>query len=449
LTTACWGNSAGDPLNPTTSTLRAELGDALYHIDSALLEISSDATNVEYAVDISDVTVSNMLKRGDAGVMLQSPGHLVRTNGDNCGGLESMKRGCQGPNLPAKTFGLKYMGGWHDAVDGPSSKSEGSYSQYMYMHNADDAVKPYSNSEIRDTTVIHGGVGGAITPCTYNLQSYTPGCYETKVMNTDIVRIMDPKAGYESETYSRGGVFATRYCAGKTSVGKAWQEATEAVFENNVVDGLVVHSLGGINEVGRIAAITVTGSNNDESEVFFCPSYYEPLTMHLKTNAFVFKHWTVGADTYRFDYIDGSGTAKIDTLFAGDLAVVDDWAVDLRGVAQRITDPDGLKCGFFGYYYACDRSHGFFDSDQDDYSRKCFVYLDGDSGPKTFENTQRICDSWLSPRGVQCAGVNRNGHCYSWVNVAFDQVGPTSTPFYNGGYWPGQSNIIRRTEAHV
>jgi len=222
------------------------------------------------------------------------------------------------------------------------------------VHNADDAVKPYSNSVIKDTTVIHGGVGGLVTPCTYNLQSYTPGCYETGVYNTDVVRIMDPHAGYESEMYSRGGVFATRYCAGKTSVGKAWEDATEAPFENNVVDGMVVRSLGSehqINQIGRAIGITVTGANDGDSQIYFCPDYYEALTVHFKPNAFVFKNWLVEADTYYFDYVDGSGTAKIDTYFAGDLAVVDDWAVDLQGVAQWITDPYGLNCGFSGFYY--------------------------------------------------------------------------------------------------
>lgn len=431
LTTACWGNSEGDPLTPTTNSLRSELGDALYHIDSALLEISANAVDTKWAVDIADVTVSNMLKRGDTGVMVQSPGHLVRTNDCQNGGLSSMMKGCQGPNLPAKIYGLKYMGGWHDAVDGPSLKSEHSFSQFMYLHNADDAIKPYSNSIIKDTTVIHGGVGGLVTPCTYNLQSYTPGCYETGVYNTDVVRIMDPKAGYESENFSRGGVFSTRYCAGKTSVGKPWLDATEAPFENNIVDGLVVRGLGStmigahqINQVGRLIGLTVTGANSNDAQVYFCPAYYEPITMHLKTNAFVFKNWVVEVDTYRFDYIDGSGTAKIDTYFApAGQVVVDDFAVDLRGVAQRITDPAGLNCGFFGYYYACDRSWGFFDSDKDGYAQQCYTYLDGASAPQTFKDAG-ICDKWKSPRNVQCAGPDRMNECGYWVRVAWGDNKP-------------------------
>lgn len=435
LTTSCWGNSQGDPLTPRTSSLRSELGDALYHIDSGLLEISSNAVNVDFAVDIADITVSNMLKRGDSAVMVQSPGHIVRSQGCEDGGLESMKRGCQGPNLPAKAFGLKYMGAWHDAVDGPSLKSEGSFTQYMYLHNADDAVKPYSNSEIRDTTAIHGGVGGLVTPCTYNLQSYTPGCYNTKTINTHAVRIMDPSAGYESN-FPRGGLLATRYCAGKTSVGAAWMDASEAVVENNVVDGLIVNNLGfnsEINEVGRAVAVTVTSPMDDHGanayEVFFCPDYYEQLTVHLKKDAFVCTNWWIESSTYRLDYVDGSGTALVETAYAWDLAVVDQLAVNLRGIASKITDPDGLGCGFHGFYYPCDRSHGFPESDSDDRVANCYVYLDGAQQYQTFTKTGMICDSWLSPRSVQCKGQDRDGDCGGWVSLPWGRHEPSSSPY--------------------
>lgn len=197
--------------------------------------------------------------------------------------------------------------------------------------------------------------------------------------------------------------------------------------------------------MGRAVAITITGANSDDSEVYFCPGYYEPLTVHLKTDAFVFKNWTIGADTYRFDYVDGSGTAKIDTYFAGGLAVVDESAVDLRGITQKITDTSGLNCGFSGYYYPCDRSHGFSDSDENDYAAACYVYLDGDSEPKTFASTGKICDAWKSPRGVQCAGPDRNGLCYDWVKVPSSYASkPTSIPSFSSA-----SNGARDTEVQV
>jgi len=199
---------------------------------------------------------------------------------------------------------------------------------------------------------------------------------------------------------------------------------------------LVVHSLGGVNEVGRAVAITVTGANDDNSEVYFCPSYYEQLPVHLKANAFVFKDWTIGTDAYKFNHIDGSGSVKLDVFDAGNLAVVDDWAVDVQGIAQKITDSEGLKCGFSGYYYSCDRSHGFWDSDAQDYSKQCYVYQDGDLEPKTFENTGQICDNWISPRSIQCKGTDRDAECFDWVRVAFGQNGPTSTPFSPGPYGP-------------
>merc|ERR1719329_992452 len=152
---------------------------------------------------------------------------------------------------------------------------------------------------------------------------------------------MDPNAGYEL-IFPRGGLLATRYCAGKTSVGAAWMNASEAVVENNVVDGLIVNNLGltEINEVGRAVAVTVTapmdkdGANN--YEVFFCPDYYEQLTVRLKENAFVCTNWWLESSNYRLDYVDGSGTALVETAYAWDLAVVDELAVNLKGVASKM-----------------------------------------------------------------------------------------------------------------
>jgi hypothetical protein len=110
LTTCC-----NQPSNAqcSSSNLLQESGDARYHIHSGLMELSSDfnAGQGTFAVDVSDVTLANPLKRGDSSFMIQSPGHFVR--GSNClhGTLEEQRSStpCSGPNQPARSFGLKYV----------------------------------------------------------------------------------------------------------------------------------------------------------------------------------------------------------------------------------------------------------------------------------------------------------------------------------------------------
>jgi len=386
-----------------------EVGDARYHIDSGLLELSSNDSLALFAVDISDVTVSNPLKRGDGGVMVQSPGHFVQSFDCQHGTLEEQQKEnpCQGPNFPARAFGLKYMGAWHDAVDGPSMKSEGSEYLYMYVQCADDTLKPYSRSLVRDSTVIHGGVGGVVTPCTYNLQSYTPGCSESKTLNTHIVRILDPSAGYETPQ-GRGGLFASRYCAGKTNL--AWSSSyNEGNFSGNIVDGLVVEPLGDLNQVGRAVSIVVDAPQ-DDNQVYFCQKIHEELPLVFHTDAFVFKNWNVEVPVD--NSVDGSGAVLVDTRFAmsatsgKSLAVFEeDGAIDVRDLRLRIP-PGGMNCGYSGDYYPC-----MYSSDSDS-ALDCYVRLFGSfyHEPKPFRSLE-LCPSWSAPQSLSCQGPNGTFDC--------------------------------------
>jgi len=140
-------------------------------------------------------------------------------------------------------------------------------------------------------------------------------------------------------------------------------------------------------------------------------------------------NWWIESSTNRLDYVDGSGTALVETAYAWDLAVVDELAVNVKGIASKITDPDGLGCGFQGFSYPCDRSYGFDDSDMLDFAAKCYVYLDGAEQWQKFNDTGMICDSWVSPRSVQCKGPNRDGHCGGWVSLPWGDSEPSSSPY--------------------
>jgi hypothetical protein len=299
------------------------------------------------------------------------------------------------------------MGAWHDAVDGPSMKSEGSEYLYMYVQCADDTLKPYGRSLVRDSTVIHGGVGGAVTPCTYNLQSYTPGCSESKTLNTHIVRILDATAGYETPQ-GRGGLFASRYCAGKTNL--AWN-SSYGDFIGNIVDGLVVEPLGDRNQVGRAVGIVVDAPQ-DDNQVYFCQGIHEELPLVFHTNAFVFKNWNVEVPVD--NSVDGSGAVLVDTRFAvsetsgNNLAVFDEErAIDVTGLRLRIPG-DGMNCSYIGEYYPC-----MFSSDSDS-ALDCYVSLHSFpfhvDKPKPFRSLEQ-CPSWSAPQSLSCQGPDGAFDC--------------------------------------
>jgi hypothetical protein len=386
------------PESACSSSFAAEAGDARFHMDSGLLELSSDCSQAKFAVDIAEVTVSNTLKRGDGSVMVQSPGHFVRN--ENCfyGTLEEQKASCSGPNLPARTFALKYLGAWHDASDGPSIKSENSTMLYTYVQNTDDCLKPYSGTVIRDSTLLHGGVGGAITPCTYNLLGYTPGCKNTLTLNTHVVRSIDPYAGYDG----RGGIIATRYCAGKSTL--AWTNlGSTGTFSNNVIDGVVVEALGTTNEAGRAVSIIVDAPQ-DTSPVYFCPSSLKQITLEFTANAFVLKNWEVGP------MLDGSlqgcGVLVSSSTSQG-LDRYSSTAIDVRGLALPIGS--WMGCGLTGQYYPCAFGHG--DAEQ----TSC--YLNQGAGPEMFSALNQgggPCSSWYMIATVACPDVSVCPVVFPW-----------------------------------
>jgi hypothetical protein len=383
-----------DVAQACTSSFAKEAGDARFHIDSGLLELSSSCRTATFAVDVAEVTVSNPLKRGDGSVMIQSPGHFVRSAACLNGTLAEQRAACSGPNLPSRTYALKYMGAWHDASDGPSVKSEQSQLLFSYVQNGDDCLKPYSGSLVRDSTLIHGGVGGSITPCTYNLLGYTPGCHDTTTLNTHIVRTIDPGAGYDN----RGGLIASRYCAGKSTLMWTNMPST-ANFSNNVIDGVVVETLGSTNAAGRAIAIVVDAPQ-DNAPVYFCAPEYDPLTLEFPEGAFVLRNWKVG--TPLSSTLPGAGVlVSGETSYYGDnmesLGSFADGAIDARGLS--VSMGDGLGCGLAGEYYPCAYVEG--DSQQTSCylkqtsatSAQTFSSLNGGSGP---------CQSWSMAATVSC-----------------------------------------------
>lgn len=387
------------PESACSSSFAAEAGDARFHIDSGLLELSSDCKQAKFAVDIAEVTVSNTLKRGDGSVMIQSPGHFVRNADCFTGTIAEQKASCSGPNLPTRTFALKYLGAWHDASDGPSIKSENSEMLYTYVQNTDDCLKPYSGTVIRDSTVLHGGVGGAITPCTYNLLGYTPGCKNTQTLNTHIVRSVDPYAGYDG----RGGIIATRYCAGKSTL--AWTNlGSTGNFSNNIIDGVVVEALGTTNQAGRAVSIIVDAPQ-DASPVYFCPSSLEQISLEFSANAFVLKNWVVGP------FLDGSlqGPAVlVSGTTSQNLGQYSATAIDVRGLGLSIGS--WMGCSLTGEYYPCPYGHG------DTKQTSCFL-KEGAGPPEMFSELNQgdgPCSGWYMIATIDCPDVSQCPVVFPW-----------------------------------
>jgi hypothetical protein len=296
------------------------------------------------------------------------------------------------------------FGAWHDAADGPSIKSENSEYLYTFVHNTDDCLKPYSGSTVRDSTVIHGGVGGVVTPCTYNLLGYTPGCSNTQTLNTHVIRNLDPTAGYDG----RGGIVATRYCSGKNT--HLWTHMLpEGRVAGNVIDGLYVERLGDLNQNGRAVGITIDAPTN-QAPVYFCSSMYEPIFMNFEPGAFVIKNWDV--DIVEDGNLAGAGlwvSAKTGWVSGQPLArFASNSSFDVTGLELGI-QADGMGCGYDGDYLPCPYSS------QDNRALGCEVHLEGGipmpyaklpqtrNGPcRTFHMIQTVACEALSSDDSDC-----------------------------------------------
>ena len=218
-----------------------------YQLNSGLITLSS-ASDAPFAISVESLTVANAPTRHQAAINLNVVTQPMAT-------LDELREGrfdFESSNRPVHLAGIKVVGNWRDAADGPEVGGNGSLVEHVFLHVADDAIKLAAQYVIyRHATVLQGDAGGVMNIGSYG---YNRGVRGSRLEHIYVHRVCQQLQGPHrtAQDDDRGGLITSR-----TGNFNFLGQGTNGLFDI-VIDGLWVAPVGG-NHVSRILALGVMG----------------------------------------------------------------------------------------------------------------------------------------------------------------------------------------------
>ncbi|RPG23739.1 MAG: hypothetical protein CBC10_013795 [Gammaproteobacteria bacterium TMED50] len=218
-----------------------------YQLSSGLVTLSSTSRS-EYAITLDGLTVTNAPSRHQAAINL----NVVTLPMASFDELRDGHLDFAASNRPVHVSGLKVVGNWHDAADGPEVGGDGSLIEHVFLHVADDAIKlAAKNVRYRDVTVLQGDAGGVMNIGSYGYNRGVEGSFVEGVYVHRVCHRLYGEYGIAQDD-DRGGLITSR-TGNFNFLGQGSDGLT-----GFTVDGLWVAPLSG-NSVSRVLALGVMG----------------------------------------------------------------------------------------------------------------------------------------------------------------------------------------------
>jgi hypothetical protein len=249
LSTSATGTGVGDssaPRRPGTRSTGSSNTTGHQNVSSAGSSDGSSAgtpgtapgtgTVQQFAIDVSEITVSAGPKRGDGSIRLQ----FTRVPLDSGHALEDS-------NEPVSLYDVKSPAAWVDAADGPRVTSNHSRFEFVFLHHCDDNLKvDSSHSTFKHLTLLQGNIGSAVELGTYGI-----GLRQNTVVNATVdgvyIHRITHDGGQEDQV---GSVLGSRTCP--------WG----ITLANITVQNLYIPYAGGSNRVSALFKIGTYGAPN-------------------------------------------------------------------------------------------------------------------------------------------------------------------------------------------
>ena len=218
-----------------------------YELRSGLVTLSS-ASRSEYAITLDGLTVANAPSRHQAAINL----NVVTLPMASFDELREGHLDFAASNRPVRVTGLKVVGNWHDAADGPEVGGDGSLIEHVFLHVADDAIKVAAKDvRYRDVTVLQGDAGGVMNIGSYGYNRGVEGSVVEGVYVHRVCHRLRGKHGIAQDD-DRGGLITSR-----TGNFNFLGQGSDGLV-GFTVDGLWVAPVTG-NSVSRVLALGVMG----------------------------------------------------------------------------------------------------------------------------------------------------------------------------------------------
>ncbi|MEM7364383.1 MAG: hypothetical protein AAF525_10200 [Pseudomonadota bacterium] len=218
-----------------------------YQLNSGLITLSS-ASDAPFAISVESLTVANAPRRHQAAINL----NVVTLPMASVDELRQGRFDFEASNRPVHAAGIKVVGNWQDAADGPEVGGDGSLVEHVFLHVADDAIKLAAQDVIyRHATVLQGDAGGVMNIGSYG---YNRGVRGSRLEHIHVHRVCQQLHGPHrtAQDDDRGGLITSR-----TGNFNFLGQGTNGLSDI-VIDGLWVAPVGG-NHVSRILALGVMG----------------------------------------------------------------------------------------------------------------------------------------------------------------------------------------------
>jgi len=214
----------------------------------------------------------------------------IQLNGYYAPGLEKA-------SYPAKVYDFKQAGFWIDQSDAVDLLSSWSYSNYLYLHVNDDAIKVAATDTYREnTTVLKGNAGCVVILGSYGNSGADIGNIDNSVVDGVYVhRIVHSSTGYQGCDWNdHGGVVCTRSC------GQNRNGLVDATVSN-----LYIPEIGDANSVAQPFGIGV----NEQGD--FCDGLGVPENEVYPIRNLVFKDFNIYPDpSCMSNFYDDSGKVQ-------------------------------------------------------------------------------------------------------------------------------------------